>query len=133
MRGGGPCRAKVVNTSPMRSRTPFWRMLALAATYVVVLQTLLLPLSVVAASPFRTQLCAEMADSKSTPAHTGGTCACASGCGMQCCDPAVSNPPSTATAIDRVVAGVLLPPAALEPFAVETGRGPQNPRAPPVS
>jgi len=116
----------------MSGHGPIWRIMVLAAAYVVVLQTLLLPLTVVASNPFALTLCStSSADGKPSPNKSDMPCACASGCGMQCCVPALLSPPSATVAIDRTPIVVLAPPtiAAIPGFV--SWRGSQNPRAPP--
>jgi hypothetical protein len=121
----------------MRRVSPFRRLTALAAAYVVALQIALLPLTVVAAgSPLAAPLCSELVVGKSNPATsaTGDVgCACASGCGASCCAPALAGPTSATTAIDRTSFAVLTPKAmAIIPGFVSR-HDPQNPRAPPRS
>jgi hypothetical protein len=111
-------------------------MIALAAAYLVALQTLLLPLSVAAGSPFAGSLCASSVNSSQQPdgqpnGHDGG-CPCAAGCGMQCCVQALTGTQRDAVA-PAVTPGYALT-APLHPIAlarVQT-RSPLIPRAPPA-
>lgn len=116
----------------MRAHSPVRRLLALAAAYVVALQLVLLPLSV-AAGPLRSgPLCSELADpAKASPERSAIGCACASGCGMQCCASAFGGPPSFATSIDRTSFAVLTPMEMAAIPGLMSWRSPQNPRAPP--
>ena len=107
----------------LRSR----RLIALLAAYVVALQALLLPLTVAAGAAFDGSLCAAAA-SASVPAapvsHDNG-CACAAGCGMQCCAQTLAGPPWIAALPDpaRIAIAGPLP-------AIETRLAPTKPTAP---
>lgn len=110
--------------------------MALAAAYVVALQLVLLPLAVAAGNSLASPLCSEIAESRANPAvpnpvHSTTGCACASGCGVQCCAPALLSPPSAAVAIDRTPLVVLAPKAIAAIPGFVSWHGPQNPRAPP--
>jgi hypothetical protein len=117
-------------SKPTRSR----RLIALAAAYVVALQALLLPLSMAAAGPFGTSLCAEAASAhgSSPPAGHDSGCPCAAGCGMQCCVQALANPPPVVVAIVVIHTSAMMPASASAPFIRLTHRSPQVPRAPPA-
>jgi len=109
---------------------------ALAAAYVVALQVALLPLAVVAGHALASPLCSDMAASqagpiKSAPASSSTGCACAAGCGTQCCVPAFVDPPSAVVAIDRTPLVILAPKAIAVVPGFVSWHGPQNPRAPP--
>ncbi len=110
------------------------RIIALIAAYVVALQALLLPLSMAAASPFATSLCAAASDGSShAPVGHDSGCPCAAGCGMQCCAQTLAGPPqaiSVRLGVTRTT--TMLPALALEPVARSVDRGPQIPRAPPT-
>jgi len=79
----------------MMQRALSRRAIALFATYVVVLQALLLPLSVSAlGAAIDPSLCKAAASQLPQPASHDSGCPCAAGCGMQCCTAALSAPPS---------------------------------------
>lgn len=109
-------------------------MIALAAAYLVVLQTLLLPLSVAAGSPFLGVLCtSSVSQPAGQPAKPGMACPCAAGCGMQCCAEALAAPaPALA---ERLPANAYIISAPLSPVAVvlTPTRSPSIPRAPPAT
>src|SRR6185437_11855264 len=84
---------------------------ALIAAYAVALQALLLPLSVAAAGPFATALCAQASTHGPSSNHQA-SCPCVAGCGAQCCE-AATLPPDVAVAaplhsLDAVVATLAL-------------------------
>jgi len=117
----------------MSGHSPIWRFMVFAAAYVVALQTLLLPLTVIASDPFAVTLCSTLsADGNPSPLKSDMPCACASGCGMQCCVPALASPPSATVAIDRIQLAILAPKAIAEIPGYVSWRGSQNPRAPPL-
>ena len=110
------------------------QIIALAAAYVVALQALLLPLSMAAASPFATSLCAAASGGGShTPAGHDSGCPCAAGCGMQCWAQTFVGPAQimVARAVTAAVTMTLAP--ALEPVVRLADRSPQIPRAPPAA
>lgn len=109
------------------------RLIALAAAYVVALLALLLPLSMAAASPFASSLCAAAASDTGSHAPAGhdGGCPCAAGCGMQCCAQTLASPPPVTVRPGQAHAIVLTPVQAIEPVIRLADRSPQNPRAPP--
>lgn len=110
-------------------------MLALFAAYVVALQALLLPLTVAASATPEAALCVTVAGegSRLPVSHDTG-CACAAGCGMQCCAQTLLGPPAQAAAEERATfVGVIAPPALLTSIARPADRGPQAPRAPPMA
>ena len=110
--------------------------IAVIAAYVVALQALLLPLSMVAASPFATSLCAAASDGGShapSPANHDSGCPCAAGCGMQCCAQTLAGPPQAISVRLGVTRATTTPPApALGPIIRLADRSPQIPRAPPA-
>jgi len=110
------------------------RIIALIAAYVVALQTLLLPLSMAAASPFATSLCAAVPDGGShVPASHDSGCPCAAGCGMQCCAQTLAGPPQAISVKLGMTRATTMPPApALGPIIRLAHRSPQIPRAPPA-
>lgn len=110
------------------------RIVALIAAYVVALQALLLPLSVAAGSNFDAVLCVtSSAVNSQHPANGDTGCACAAGCGMQCCPQALAGPPQIGVALGLTRASAMLPAPVLEPAARPSPKGPQVPRAPPVA
>lgn len=120
----------------MRGTSHLRRLLAVAAAYVVALQLVLLPLTLAAANPLSGPLCSQAASNVSVPADprkadTG--CACAAGCGMQCCAGAALAPPSSAHVVDRNALWTLTPAAVFGTAALAQVRSPHNPRAPPAA
>jgi hypothetical protein len=120
----------------MRGTSYLRRLLAVAAAYVVALQLVLLPLTLAAANPLSGPLCSQAASNASAPvdplkADTG--CACAAGCGMQCCAGSALVPPSSAHVVDRNALWTLTPAAVSDAAALAELRSPHNPRAPPVA
>ncbi|MFN3657857.1 MAG: hypothetical protein ACK4UO_11435 [Pseudolabrys sp.] len=115
--------------TPVRSR----RLLALLAAYVVVLQALLLPLSVAAGALTGDEICsAAAADSGRQSGSHDGACACAAGCGMQCCAQALGTPPAAQTVPIANEAGILASPAGLDiprPLADDGGYAARAPPA----
>jgi hypothetical protein len=110
------------------------RAVALIAAYIVALQALLLPLSVAAAAPFASHLCATSADNGSdTPAGPTGGCPCAAGCGLHGWDHGfvLPQPPGVTPAFDDVDAGPALP--APEPVVRFASWRPQVARGPPAA
>lgn len=119
----------------MRGTSYLRRVLTVAAAYVVALQLVLLPLTLALASPLAGPLCSQAAAYAGAPADplkadTG--CACAAGCGMQCCASSASAAPSSAHAIDRNPLWTLTPVAVFGKAALAQARSPHNPRAPPA-
>jgi hypothetical protein len=110
------------------------RIIALIAAYVVALQALLLPLSVAAASPFESSLCAAAAsvDHEPSPAGHDSGCPCAAGCGTQCSLQTFVSPTQTMVAFDLTRVITLAPAPAIEPVIRVADRNPQVPRAPPA-
>ena len=109
------------------------RIIALIAAYVVALQALLLPLSMAAASPFATSLCAAVSDGSShAPAGHDSGCPCAAGCGMQCCAQIFVGPAQIVVVHGVAAAVTLMPARALGPIIRVAYRSPQIPRAPPT-
>lgn len=120
----------------MQGYSPIRRIVALASAYVVALQLVMLPLTVAASNPLSSQLCSQLAASTSdrapaAPAQANVVCACASGCGMQCCASTLVGPASAVTAIDRTPFAILAPRVIVGISGFMSWRGPQNPRAPP--
>lgn len=110
-------------------------MLALFAAYVVALQALVLPLTVAAFAMPEAGLCVTVAGEVSPPpvSHNTG-CACAAGCGMQCCAQSFAAPPEQSGIALRAAQAdvVVLPHATL--VAVPSSDGtPHSPRAPPAA
>jgi hypothetical protein len=105
-------------------------LIALAAAYVIVLQALLLPLSVAAASPFGGSQCT--AGTANAPVHPQNQCPCAAGCGMACGDHHALAPAPFIIAAANDHTGAEMPASALTPVVRPARRGPQVPRAPPV-
>ena len=114
-------------TTPARSR----RFVALIAAYVVALQALLLPLSVVTGAAADSSLCTAAASlGAPQPASHHTSCPCAAGCGMQCCSSALAAPPRAVAVLIRT--GVrITPPAAIVAVAPPSLHTPQLARAPP--
>ncbi|MGA2565961.1 MAG: hypothetical protein ABSF41_03945 [Pseudolabrys sp.] len=109
--------------------------IALVAAYVVALQALLLPLSVAAASPFKTSLCAAAmsANGAPSPASHDSGCPCAAGCGMQCCAQTFVGPPQFTVTRGATRAVSMTRAPAIESVIRLADRTPQIPRAPPVA
>jgi hypothetical protein len=117
----------------MRKSFPSRHLFALAAIYVVVLQALLLPLAVAAGSPDSGSLCVSAGSDTQAPAQPDTGCACAAGCGTQCCAYSLSGAPRAALAYDPTFAWVLTPALTFEAVTQAAIRLPQNPRAPPIA
>ena len=111
------------------------RLLALLAAYVIALQALLLPLSVVAADPFATSLCTAVAsaDGSQPAASHDNSCPCAAGCGMQCCAHAFVAPAQIGFVVVEVYAWAQTLAPALEPINRLAEQHPQIPRGPPAA
>ena len=111
------------------------RLVALAASYVIALQAVLLPLSVAAGSPFTSSLCAAAAsvDRSSAPAGHDSGCPCAAGCGKQCCVQMLAAPQPGMAALDLTHASAMTPALLLRPVIRLANRSPQIPRAPPAA
>ena len=117
----------------MRNPLPYRRIVALAATYVVVLQALLLPLTVAAAAvPMAEGLCLTASADTGAPVGHGTGCACAAGCGMQCCGQGMLGAAPGAFAVALTDFYVLAPAPVLDPVTRTAMRRPQIPRAPPA-
>lgn len=113
------------------------RIIALAAAYVMGLQALLLPLSVmVGGSPAGT-LCTSSGSATGPhvpPGRSDTGCPCAAGCGMQCGVHAAGAPPQDVFALASFGAGAALPPPPpIEQAPAPTSRRPQLARAPPAA
>jgi hypothetical protein len=107
--------------------------IAVFAAYVVALQALLLPLSVIAGTP-GSALCLSAASSGAgQPADHSSGCPCAAGCGLQCCTQTSVLPPQVV--IDRVVVQVAapLPAYAGEQFQPARDFASHHPRGPPAA
>jgi len=110
-----------------------FRVLALAAAYVVVLQALLLPLTVAAthARAADSMLCMNSVPADGEPAAPNQGCGCAAGCGMHCGTSAMGTPPDGFVFKIRLSAQAAAPSSPPEAAARTAGKQPQNPRAPP--
>ncbi len=117
----------------MSESTRTRRVIALIAAYVVTLQALLLPLSV-AAGPFKSSLCTAATSVNGSPSPAGhdSGCACAAGCGTQCCVQILAGPAVVAVTLDLTRAIAVTPTPAIEPIVRVADRSPQIPRAPPA-
>ena len=103
------------------------------AAYLVALQALLLPLSVIAAAPFLTSHCTSVsAEGNAGPVGQTG-CPCAAGCGMQCCVQALLAPPPVVVEAAQSFAGAMVPEARLAGVVRPVSHRPHIPRAPPVA
>ncbi|RDV01932.1 hypothetical protein DXH78_15080 [Undibacter mobilis] len=106
----------------------------MAAAYVVALQLILLPLTVAASNAPSAPLCSQLSDpAKSAPLKSDTGCACAAGCGVQCCAPGYPVPSSAAVSLQRGQGDVLAPAQVFLAFTLGQERGPHNPRAPPAA
>jgi hypothetical protein len=110
------------------------RLVALIAAYVVALQALLLPLTVAAGAVYDASLCITVsaADAPAPTGHDNG-CACAAGCGMQCCAQILGSPPQLLAAFVPTYTRAIVPATAIERAIRPPGKGPQNARAPPAA
>lgn len=106
------------------------RLVALIAAYVAALQTLLLPLSVAAGSPFQASLCSEA--SGGAPVQRDAGCPCAAGCGMQCCVQSLLGPSQNGVTFQQTGATVDALPVTFDSIVRIAHRSPHSPRAPPV-
>ena len=113
-------------------RTRSRRIVALTAAYVIALQAMLLPLSVVANASFASGLCASSIEASQPVSHETG-CPCAAGCGMQCCAEALGGLPPRAAVLELTYARVIAPAPVLKAVARPAAKGPQIPRAPPAA
>jgi hypothetical protein len=104
---------------------------ALIAAYAVALQALLLPLSVAAAGPFATALCADASTHGPSSNHQAG-CPCVAGCGAQCCE-AATLPPDVTVAAALRSSNPVGPTPALIAVKRAAERSPLLPRAPPLA
>ena len=104
---------------------------ALIAAYAVALQALLLPLSVAAAGPFATALCADASTHGPSSNHQAG-CPCVAGCGAQCCE-AATLPPDVTVAAPLHSLDTVVPTLALIAAKRAAERSPLLPRAPPLT
>jgi hypothetical protein len=117
----------------MKICVPSRRIVALLAAYVIALQAVLLPLSVVAHAAVDQTLCSMPADGSQQPAHHDGGCPCGAGCGMQCCGQALAAPPQAVTWLTPAFVRRVAPPPAFAPIVRIAARGPQVPRGPPAA
>ena len=108
------------------------RIVALAAAYAVALQVLLLPLSVAAGSPLTGSLCAASGQQHSAPVLPTG-CACAAGCGMQCCFHILAGQPPALAAVAATAGKVLTVARTLTAVFRAPARGAPLARAPPIA
>jgi hypothetical protein len=118
----------------MSHTLPSRRIVALIAAYVVALQALLLPLSVVAGAP-DASLCASAASASAQypgGGHATG-CPCAAGCGTQCCVTAIAGPPQTIAILAPVSIAKLAPAPVAASDARPDRHSPQLARAPPAA
>jgi hypothetical protein len=104
---------------------------ALIAAYAVALQALLLPLSVAAAGPFATALCADASTHGPSSNHQAG-CPCVAGCGAQCCV-AATLPPDITVAAPLDSSNPITATLALIAVKRAAERSPLLPRAPPLA
>jgi hypothetical protein len=104
---------------------------ALIAAYAVALQALLLPLSVAAAGPFATALCADASTHGPSSNHQAG-CPCLAGCGTQCCA-AATLPPDVTVAAALRSSNTIGPMPAFVAVKRAAERSPLLPRAPPLA
>jgi len=111
------------------------RLVALAAAYVVALQTLLLPLSLAPGASFKASLCtaAMSTDGPSLPTSRDSNCPCAAGCGMPCCMQMLAGPPQGVLAFGLTRASAITPARPIRPVVRLDDRSPQLPRAPPAA
>lgn len=117
-------------STPVRSR----RLIALLASYVVALQALLLPLTVAAFAAPDAGICFSAAsDVSHQPAGHDTGCACAAGCGMQCCAAALGAPPRPEIAPRLARVSAVEPPLTPEIMGPHSARSPHSPRAPPFA
>jgi hypothetical protein len=114
---------------PFRSQ----RVIALVAAYLVGLQALLLPLSVAAGAPFASSICTSSVESPHPPAGHETGCACAAGCGMQCCVQALIVPRQAVMALGLTFVRASAPAPAIEFIIKPAAKGPQIPRGPPAA
>lgn len=108
------------------------RLIALFAAYVVALQGFLLPLTMAAFAAPESVLCTTAGETNRQPSGPDSGCACAAGCGTQCCAPSLAPPPVHSDAAIRLTAAaVLAPPLAILIASRAPDRNPHSPRAPP--
>ncbi len=113
----------------MRSR----RLIALLAAYVVALQGLLLPLTLVAYAAPESVLCTTTGPETPQPAGHDTGCACAAGCGMQCGASTLAGPPAQALIAARTADAIVTVPLLSVRVAILSPDGtPHSPRAPPA-
>lgn len=118
----------------MSFRIPTRRLIALAAAYLVAAQTVLLPLSVAAASPLLNTLCVSSSSGTGHgPAGSDNGCGCAAGCGIQCCAPAALDGPVANFRAPPVLAQVLAPVVLFVAGFRAEDRGWHRPRGPPFA
>jgi hypothetical protein len=119
----------------MRKFTDSQRPAALIAAYVIALQALLLPLSVAAGVVIDSSVCATQAaaDGAQPPAGHDTGCACAAGCGMQCCGQALTGPSASTVALALTPGVAMTLPPAIAPIVLPAEERPQLPRAPPAA
>ncbi len=103
------------------------------AAYLVALQALLLPLSVVAAAPFLMRHCTSVSVAGNEGPVGQSGCPCAAGCGMQCCAQALLAPPPVVVEAAQSFAGAMVPEARLVGVVRPASHRPHIPRAPPVA
>lgn len=118
----------------MSFRLPTRRLIALAASYLVAAQVILLPLSVAAAGPMLNALCVSQPSGLGHgPAGSDSGCGCTAGCGVLCCAPAALNTPPAEFLASPKLVRVLAPVAAFGSGIHSDSRGSHHPRAPPLA
>jgi hypothetical protein len=107
--------------------------IAVFAAYVVALQALLLPLSVLAGVPGSALCLSAASNGAGQPADHPNGCPCAAGCGLQCCAQTSVLPPQIVIA--RAAAQVTALPAAhlAEQFRPARDFASHHPRGPPAA
>jgi hypothetical protein len=107
--------------------------IAVFAAYVLALQALLLPLSVLAGAPGSTLCLSAASSGAGQPTDHPSGCPCAAGCGLQCCAQTSVLPPQivVARAVAQVAAS--LPSYLGEQFQPAGDFGSHHPRAPPAA
>jgi hypothetical protein len=107
---------------------------ALAAAYLIALQALLLPLSVAVGGVSPSSLCsAAVSPASQMPAGDSSGCACASGCGMQCCVDTLAGPTQELLAVALPAAGDRIAIAEALFAAHSSLEGTQRARGPPAA
>jgi hypothetical protein len=102
---------------------------ALIAAYLIVLQSLLLPMVVAVGVVTDTGICSAVGPQSPASHQTG--CPCAAGCGMQCCAQALAGPPQAFPTIALTRAGARMSAPPLAPIIRLAARSRQLARGPP--